>query len=92
MIKIAKFCLNPKWSLGRNKQIDEFENFLNKIGEENIINIVACPEGYSAGDQLQTLYTVFYKEQEKGRGINPAFVVKTFLMNVLLFVGQAVTS
>lgn len=49
---------------GKNeKSRRELETFLNKIGEDNIINIAASPDAISSTSPITptTMYTVIYK-------------------------------
>lgn len=62
MIKVKIITLNPE-SAWKKDQQSELEDFLNGLGEEKIINIVACPACVPAKQPLTppTLYTIFYR-------------------------------
>lgn len=59
MIKIERFIVE-QGPIAEKRRLRKMEDFLNEIGEENIINIVASL-GEGAPEQRPTIYTIFYR-------------------------------
>lgn len=66
MIKVERFTVTQKGVVGYEKSLKAFEDFLNEVGEECIIQILASSD--MVGTKLNswssppTLYTVIYRK------------------------------